>query len=123
MLTTLTVLEAALERAAFRSRFVMCGSISGYNNRLGGGGTGVRNLHMVTVQRVRMEGFIVVDWPEEVPAAKQQLGQWIAEGKIKRKETIIKGGLKVADTAIGNLFNGGNTGKLIVEVKPYEVST
>ncbi|KAI0380527.1 hypothetical protein F5Y04DRAFT_257569 [Hypomontagnella monticulosa] len=116
------ILETALDRAAFRSRFIMCGSISGYNDRLGRSGTGIRNLHMVTVQRVRMEGFIVIDYPDEIPAAKQQLGQWIAEGKIKRKETIIKGGLKVADTAIGNLFNGGNTGKLLVEVKPYEAS-
>lgn len=108
----------ALDRAATKSRFVMCGSISRYNNLERT--TGIRNIHIVTLQRVRMEGFIVLDFHKDFPEAKKQLGQWIAEGKLKGKETIIKGGLKAADTAMSNLFNGGNTGKLLVEIKPVD---
>ena len=109
----------ALSRAANRSRFVMCGSISGYNT-----GThqtkGVRNLTQITIHRVRMEGFIVLDYEDEIPEAQQQLCQWLLEGKIKRLETIVKGGLKVCEYAINDLFTGKNTGKLLVEVKPCE---
>lgn len=112
------ILEMALDRAATKSRFVMCGSISRYNNLERT--TGIRNIHIVTLQRVRMEGFIVLDFHKDFPEAKKQLGQWIAEGKLKGKETIIKGGLKAADTAMSNLFNGGNTGKLLVEIKPVD---
>ncbi|KAI1804486.1 NAD(P)-binding protein [Daldinia bambusicola] len=119
------ILEMALHMAAPFSRFVMCGSISGYN-KFGEQTdgipdiTGVRNLYRVTTQRVRMEGFIVLDHSGEFPEAQAQIGQWLVEGKLKAKETIVKGGLKMADTAISQLFTGGNTGKLVVEVKPYE---
>ncbi|KAI1372140.1 hypothetical protein F4677DRAFT_275620 [Hypoxylon crocopeplum] len=113
------ILEMALDRAAFRARFVMCGSISGYNSA-GSETRGVRNLFKVVVHSVRMEGFISWDFPEDLPEARKNLGEWLAEGKIKRKETIVKGGLKMAEIAIGDLFSGKNTGKLLVEVKPYE---
>lgn len=116
------VLDAVLPRAAQRARFVMCGSISGYNNPgKGAAGGGVRNLWALTAQRVRMEGFIIFDYASEFAAARAEIAQWLAEGKIKRKETVIKGGLQEADKAILKLFDGSNMGKLLVEVKPFEV--
>ena len=39
-----------------------------------------------------MEGFIVFDYAKEYPRALKDLAQWLSEGKIKRKETIVKGG-------------------------------
>ena len=58
-----------------------------------------------------MQGFIVFDFAKDYPQARQQIAQWLAEGKMKRKETIIKGGLGVAESALSHLFKGGNTGK------------
>ncbi|XXH01576.1 sphingosine N-acyltransferase lag1 [Hypoxylon texense] len=113
------ILSMALDQTAVRARFVICGSISGYNNE-DRKTAGIQNLYRVTTQRIRMEGFVVTDYTGEMAEARQELGRWIAEGKIKRKETIIKGGLKMAEFAIGDLFEGSNTGKLIVEVKPFE---
>ncbi|KAI6080863.1 NAD(P)-binding protein, partial [Hypoxylon rubiginosum] len=113
------ILEMALDQAALNSRFVMCGSISGYNNE-GHKSAGIRNLFRLTLQRVRMEGFVIIDFMHELPEARETLGLWIAEGKIKRKETIVKGGLKMAEHAIGDLFTGKNTGKLLVELKAYD---
>ena len=43
--------------------------------------------------------------------ARKELAQWLNEGKIQRKETVIKGGLKIADKALTELYNGVNTGK------------
>lgn len=59
----------------------------------------------------RMEGFIVFDYEKEYPHALRELAQWLAEGKIKRKETIVKGGLQNAERALRDLYEGRNTGK------------
>ncbi|KAI5923004.1 NAD(P)-binding protein [Camillea tinctor] len=113
------ILEAALGRAATHARFVMCGAISGYNTP-GKASKGPSNLSVVVAQRVRMQGFIVFDYASENAAARKELGDWLAQGKIKRKETVVKGGLQLADKAIRHLFDGENIGKLLVEVKPYD---
>lgn len=58
-----------------------------------------------------MEGFIVFDYAKQFPEARRELAQWLAEGKIQRKETIIKGGLGKAEQALADLYDGVNTGK------------
>ena len=58
-----------------------------------------------------MEGFIVFDYAKQYPAARQELAQWLSEGKIQRKETIIRGGLAKAENALIDLYDGVNTGK------------
>ncbi|KAJ8105006.1 hypothetical protein ONZ43_g7596 [Nemania bipapillata] len=94
----------------------MCGSISGYNEP-GKQGQGIRNLFHVIAQRIRMEGFIVFDFAEDFPRAREEIGKWLSEGKLKRKETVVTGGIEKAEYAISDLFEGKNTGKLLVEVK------
>jgi NADPH-dependent curcumin reductase CurA len=70
-----------------------------------------------------MQGFIVLDHFKDAPEAVKQLATWLAEGKLQRKETIVRGGLKEAEKAMLHLFEGKNTGKLLVEVKnPDEAS-
>lgn len=58
-----------------------------------------------------MQGFIVFDYAEKYAEAGKQLAQWLTEGKLQRKETIIKGGLKGAEEGLLQLFKGKNTGK------------
>ena len=58
-----------------------------------------------------MEGFIVLDYMKEWSAASHQLGQWIVEGKVKPKTTVVEGGLKMAEQALYGLFEGINSGK------------
>lgn len=57
-----------------------------------------------------MQGFIVFDYIKEYGAAKNQLAQWLAEGKLKRQETIIKGGVAASEEAFKQLFGGGYMG-------------
>ncbi|KAK3376773.1 hypothetical protein B0T24DRAFT_656626 [Lasiosphaeria ovina] len=107
-------LDMALGRAKKNARFVMCGGISGYNAESPYGlkaSYSQINISSVIAQRIRMEGFIVFDHIPEYPAARQQLARWLAEGKIQRKETVVPGGLAVAEGALSRLFQGGNTGK------------
>lgn len=79
--------------------------------------TGPRNIASIIKMRIRMEGFVVIDHAADYPKARAELSQWIAEGKLKKNETIVKGGLKEGENALLSLFKGSNTGKLIVEVK------
>lgn len=108
------ILDLALSRAKPHSRFVMCGAISQYNSTEP---KGPKNYMMIISMRIRMEGFIVFDYQDQYSAAQQELSQWLADGKIQRKETIVKGGLAEAERALLGLYNGTNTGKLLVEVK------
>jgi len=57
-----------------------------------------------------MQGFIVFDYASQYGEARKEIAQWLAEGKIKRKETIVPGGLKVAEKALTDLYKGINTG-------------
>lgn len=63
-----------------------------------------------------MQGFIVFDYTSEYAAARKQLAQWLAEGKIQRKETIVKGGLQAAEKALVGLYEGVNTGKFLLAI-------
>jgi len=111
------ILELAISRAKFHARFVMCGAISQYNSAAP---SGPKNFTSVISLRLRMEGFIVFDYAAQYDQARKELSQWLAEGKLQRKETIISGGLEAAEHALIELYNGINTGKLLVEVKPDE---
>ena len=57
-----------------------------------------------------MQGFIVFDYASQYPTARKDITQWLAEGKLQRKETIVKGGLAVAEQALVDLYQGVNTG-------------
>ena len=65
---------------------------------------------MVIAMRIKLQGFIVFDYQSQYKAARTELTKWLSEGKIQRKETIIKGGLKAAEQALLDLYNGINTG-------------
>ncbi|KAI8712806.1 ADH-N-2 domain-containing protein [Fusarium sp. LHS14.1] len=105
------ILEMVLSRARLFSRFVMSGSITQYNSAIP---TGPKNLGWVTPKRIRMQGFIVLDYADEFDDARRQLTQWISNGKIHTRATIVDGGLKVAEQALQGIFSGAKTGKLLV---------
>ena len=108
------ILDLALSRANLHSRFVMCGAISQYNLA---DPQGLKNHQAIIAMRIRMSGFIVFDYESRYAEARRELAQWLGEGKIKRKETIVKGGLGKAEEALAQLYEGVNMGKLLVEVK------
>ncbi|TPX14689.1 uncharacterized protein E0L32_005084 [Thyridium curvatum] len=114
------ILDLALAQAKEHARFVMCGGISQYNAKVP---QGPKNYLKIVTMRIKMQGFIVLDYMKENAAAQKQLAQWLTEGKLKRQETIVKGGVRVAEETLVGLYNGINTGKLLVEVKnPDEAS-
>ena len=70
-----------------------------------------------------MKGFLVFDYINEYNNARKELSNWILDNKIKYKMDI-RDGLTDAPTHFLSLFgkNGGNKGKLVVNVKAKKAS-
>ncbi|EAW11866.1 MDR family NADP-dependent oxidoreductase [Aspergillus clavatus NRRL 1] len=109
------ILDACLARAQKDARFAICGAISQYNSAKPQGPASFMN---VISQRVTMKGFIVFDYAKKYEIALKDLSTWLSQGKIKRKEHIIHGGLEAAPQGLVDLYKGANTGKMMVEVAP-----
>jgi len=107
------ILEACLAQLALKARVVLCGAISGYNDRAGA--RGPANYTMLIIRRARMEGFLILDYLDRFPQAQQEMAGWLSEGRIASAEHVVEG-LERAPEALNLLFTGGNTGKVIVKV-------
>lgn len=109
------VLESALFLMNERGRVVCCGAVSQYD---GATPEGPRNLPgLVVVKRLRMEGFIVMDFADRTATATRALQTWVKTGQIKVFEDIVDG-LENAPAALIGLLSGENRGKRMVRVGP-----
>jgi NADPH-dependent curcumin reductase len=107
------ILDACLAQLALRGRIVLCGAISGYNDR--GAASGPANYANLIIKRGRMEGFLILDYFDRLDEGRADVATWLGEGKIKSSEHVVEG-LENAPDALNLLFTGGNTGKVIVQV-------
>lgn len=109
------ILETVLFLMNMKGRVVCCGAVSQYDNAAA---TGPRNLPgLIVVKRLRMEGFIVMDFTDEDEKALADLEAWVEDGKIKVVEDIVDG-LENAPQALVGLLAGENRGKRMVRVAP-----
>lgn len=107
------ILETVLFQMNMKGRVVCCGAVSQYNATAP---TGPRNLPgLVVVKRLRMEGFIVMDFADQDARAVADLSGWAANGQIKVVEDIVEG-LENAPEALVGLLAGRNRGKRMVRV-------
>ena len=107
------ILDAALARINKKARIVICGAISQYNNTTAV--KGPANYLSLLVNRARVEGIVVFDYQDKYAEGAMQMGQWIAEGKLKTKEHI-ENGIEHFPEVLMQLFNGNKKGKLILQV-------
>ncbi len=107
------ILDAALQNMNDFGRIVACGMISRYNDsELSPGPEHITNI---VTRRLRMQGFIVIDYLDRFAEAAMQLAVWAGEGRLKHRVHVVDGFLS-APTAINLLFTGGNVGKLVVKL-------
>jgi len=107
------ILDAALQTMNDFGRIVACGMISRYNDAELA--PGPRHIANVVTRRLRMQGFIVMDYLGRLMEAAMQLGAWAAEGKLQNRVHVVDG-FHNAPTAVNMLFAGQNMGKLVVKV-------
>jgi len=109
------LLQAALEHINPYGRIAMCGMISMYNAVKPVAGP--TNLAYIISKKLTIKGFIVSDHLDKHQQFYNDMGKWLAEGKIKWNETIVDG-LENAPEAFIGLFKGKNFGKMLVRVGP-----
>ncbi|HWU68771.1 MAG TPA: NADP-dependent oxidoreductase [Stenotrophobium sp.] len=107
------ILDTVLTQIRMKARIVICGAISQYNNTTPV--KGPSNYLSLLVNRARMEGIVVFDNAARYGEAAQQMGQWMAQGKLKSREDIVDGIETFPDTLL-KLFTGENFGKLMLRV-------
>jgi NADPH-dependent curcumin reductase CurA len=107
------VTETVLFQMNLHGRIVCCGAVSQYDTQDLRSPRGIPGL--LVVKRLRMEGFIVMDYAHLDAEAERDLLRWAAEGKIKVVEDIIDG-LENAPRGLIGLLAGENRGKRMIRV-------
>ncbi len=107
------IMEAIFGRLNQSARVALCGLISGYNSdELP---PGPRTFGNVLVKRALIQGFIVLDHFGRVREAGAELGGLMADGRMEVLETVVEGFERLPE-ALNMLFDGKNTGKLVVKL-------
>jgi NADPH-dependent curcumin reductase CurA len=106
-------LDAALASMNTLGRVAVCGMISGYNEP--GARTTVHNLANIIYGRIEIRGFTVADFADLRDDFRRDMSEWLAAGRIKYRETVLEG-IGNAPRALIGLFEGLNTGKMLVKL-------
>jgi NADPH-dependent curcumin reductase CurA len=109
------ILQAALFAMNQRGRIACCGAVSMYDGGPLTGPVGVPGL--LVVKRLRMEGFIVMDFADRDAEAESDLSAWTADGRLRVAEDVIDG-LENAPRGLIGLLAGENRGKRMIRVGP-----
>jgi NADPH-dependent curcumin reductase CurA len=74
---------------------------------------------MVVGKRLSIKGFIVSDFMHRRQEAFVPMMQWYHEGRLNSRSTVFEGIESAADAMIG-LFEGTNTGKMLVNLCSHQ---
>jgi hypothetical protein len=106
------ILDAMLRIMNPYSRIVVCGMISQYSATEP---YGITMFRSILVNRIKMQGMIVFDWKDRYGEALKALGGYLAQGKLKYRESVVEG-LENAPKGLIALLQGGNFGKQLVKL-------
>lgn len=111
-------LEAALASMNRLGRIPVCGMIADYNTPREQQ-TGIKGLMAIIAKQITMQGFLVGN-PDFGPAYflehQQKLGQWLAEGSVKAKQSVTEGIDNAAEALVG-MLQGKNFGKAVIKTR------
>ena len=107
------ILDLCLDRLAHHARVVICGGISRYNEE--GELPGPKNYFNLIFFCARMQGFLAHDYADRFDEFYPQMEEWVRSGAVKQRETVVEG-FENLPKALVALFEGANTGKMMVHV-------
>jgi len=107
------LLEAVLDHLAVGARVVLCGAVAAYSAKEPL--PGPANLFQLVTKQARMEGFMTHLQHDRYPEARQQLLDWMAEGRLRSVEDLREG-IEQVGPAFCDLFAGRNFGKTVVRL-------
>ncbi len=88
--------------------------ISAYNNA-GARSEPVTTLSNIIYGRITIRGFVAPDFPHLREPFTADMTQWLRDGKIRYRETVMEG-IDNAPAAMIGLLNGENVGKMLVRL-------
>lgn len=108
------ILGAVLFRMNMHGRIACCGAVSQYDT--GNPGPGPRGVPgLLVTKRLKMQGFIVMDYYKELAKAEEELTAWVKSGDLKVVEDVLDG-LESAPEGLVGLLAGKNRGKRMIKV-------
>jgi hypothetical protein len=105
--------DASARRLNNFGRVAICGLVASYQ---GEEPSSLRDLRVVLVKRLKIQGFIVFDHLPFWPQALAELGALIAAGKLHWRESVAEG-IEAAPAAFLGLLEGRNFGKQLVKLR------
>ena len=95
-------------------RVAVCGQIAYYNS---GGDVDpiIPFLSKLIYKEVTIKGFVFNNF-KRIEEFYSRVGEWVVDGKIELRNTVVKGGLGDIPQAFCDLFVGKNIGKLVVDL-------
>ncbi|KAL9645741.1 hypothetical protein ABK040_003473 [Willaertia magna] len=93
-------------------RLVFCGSIANYNDSVKNPGPRLNFLYISN--ELKGQGFLVSSFSKQFPEARNEIIDWVKQGKLKVLETVEKG-FENIPTAFIKLFTGDKLGKIVVD--------
>ena len=106
------IMNATWNRTKFHGRIAVCGMISAYNAT---SAPKPPNLARLITHRLKVQGFLVLDYQSRAREMVAEMGPWLANGRVKWKVHVDEG-LEDAVASLGRLFTGAHDGKLLVRV-------
>jgi NADPH-dependent curcumin reductase CurA len=105
------ILDAVMLHTNAFARIALCGMIAAY----GGQPIPMASPRLILVNRLKIEGFIVSEHLEVWPQALTELGESVASGRLKYRESVAQG-IEAAPEAFIGLLKGRNFGKQLVKL-------
>lgn len=105
-------LEAAIQNANTFGRIAMCGAIAQYNDTEPA--PGPQNLGLSIGKCLTLRGFVVGQYSHLAKEFQEKIAPLVVDGSITF-ETTVREGIDNMPAAFLELFEGGNTGKMIVK--------
>jgi hypothetical protein len=106
------ILDMVLKRLNPFARIPLCGLVSQYNATQP---YGLKNFGALLTMRATLRGYIISEHFDRWPAALKDLGELVADGKLKYRESITEG-LANAPGAFVGMLRGENFGKTLIKL-------
>jgi NADPH-dependent curcumin reductase CurA len=108
------IMDAVYGLLNVHGRMAVCGLISGYNEYEIP--KGPSNFGKMIFARLKVQGFLIMDYAGRAGEALGEMIPWMQEGKLKHEETLVEGEITDAPETLNMLFEGSNRGKLVLQI-------
>ncbi|HTT12651.1 MAG TPA: NADP-dependent oxidoreductase [Burkholderiaceae bacterium] len=105
------ILNALVPRMNPHGRIALCGMIAEYDATP----MVLNNPRWFLLNRLKLQGFIISEHMQDWPQALQELAAGVASGRIRFRESVVRG-LENAPAAFLGLLKGRNFGKQLVQL-------